>query len=123
MCDFSGFQQPEMIKKRPVIILNARMIGANPNLVTVVPLSTKTPSPACKWHYRLDAKYLPNHKFFKTDNWVKADMIYNISIDRLELIQLKRVEGKRQYYTHRISQETFDEIMKCVLYGLGLSEL
>ncbi len=45
-------------------------------------------------------------------------MIYNISTNRLELIQLKRKDGKRQYWINRISKEVFNEITKCILNAL-----
>ncbi len=43
MCDFTGFRVPEMIKKRPVIILTANIKSGNRKLATVVPLSSKQP--------------------------------------------------------------------------------
>jgi len=44
MCNFApGFQQPEMVKRRPVIVISPK-ISRRPNLCTVVALSTTAPS-------------------------------------------------------------------------------
>lgn len=72
-CDFRGLEVPEMVKKRPVLIITGAIKGRDSKLVTLLPISTTTPNPICKWHYKLDAQYMPRTKFFRhTDCWVKA---------------------------------------------------
>lgn len=56
MCDFSGFQVPEMIKVRPVVVL--RKHSQNRQLVTIVPLSTTAPDHMTGHHVVLPS-YLP----------------------------------------------------------------
>ena len=43
-CNFDGFKEPEMVKKRPVVVLTGAIQGRS-NLVTVIPLSTAEPKP------------------------------------------------------------------------------
>ncbi len=122
MCDFAGLEIPEMTKKRPVIILTSRAVGRDYRLVTVIPLSTTPPRKVEKWHMELDKKYLPQrHYLFKHQNWVKGDMIYNLSTERLELIRIGKDEnGKRVYFKKRIPKETFEKVVACVLSGLDI---
>lgn len=48
-CDFFGFEVPEMVKTRPVIVISPRARhGAN--ICTIVPLSTTEPKVIQKWH-------------------------------------------------------------------------
>lgn len=122
MCDFSGFKIPEMIKKRPVIIITPPMKGKDHRLVSVVPLSTKTPQPISSWHYGLHEKHLPRSGWFQNNrNWVKADMIYTISTCRLEPIKLGRdKDGVYKYFNKKLPKEVLDDIEKCILTGLGM---
>ena len=119
-CDFRGFEAPEMVKTRPILIITGSMIGKDSRLVTIVPISITTPKPICKWHYKLEAKYMPRAKFFRhTDCWVKADMIYTVSIKRLWLIKLGLNEfGKMKYFRKKLSSDIFIEVKKAILAGL-----
>lgn len=126
MCDFSaGFRPPEMVKKRPVIILTPQFKG-RADLVTVTPLSTKIPEPIQDYHYELPTKCLPQTGYFqKSNSWVKGDMIYTVSISRLDLIQLGKrgADGKRLYYSNKLGRERMKEIYACLLHGLNLGNL
>jgi len=51
ICDFHGFVVPEMVKKRPVVIIAKHK--HNSQLVTVVPLSTTQPKPVAPYHHKL----------------------------------------------------------------------
>ena len=70
MCDFSGFISPEMVKKRPVIVI--KKSKDNPKLVTIVPFSTTEPHEVSELHVAvegpLDGK----------PAWVKCDMITSV---------------------------------------------
>lgn len=51
MCDFNtGFVAPEMIKKRPVVVVSPRPRRSN-QLCTIVPLSTTRPDPVEPYHH------------------------------------------------------------------------
>lgn len=122
MCDFSrGFNPPEMVKKRPVIVFKR---SSRERLVIVVPISTVTPNPIKKYHFQMPNVELPNSAYFKNkQSWLKGDMIYTVGWHRLELVRLGHVNGQRKYHTACVSLATLGEIQKCVLNGIGLGHL
>lgn len=123
MCDFQGFKAPEMVKNRPVLVLATRPNGHR--LVSVTCLSTAVPTKVENYHLKLDTKHLPPDKFFrKKDTWVKGDMIYTVSFDRLDLIKLgKTAQGKRKYFVDRLEKNMMKKVYSCVLHGLDLGAL
>lgn len=126
-CDFSnGFKEPEMVKRRPVIVLTPSMKGRQ-NLVTVVCLSTKKPEEECSFHYKLPKASMPQlGRFQKSATWVKADMIYTVGFHRLDLIRLGKRDpktGQRFYFDRRLSREQMKKIYGCVLHGFSLGYL
>lgn len=123
ICDYStGFILPEMIKKRPVVVVTPRPRRQR-QLCTVVPLSTTKPEPVEKHHCKLDALSLPD-KFSIPEVWVKCDMIATVSLERLDRIKIKKnADGKRLYANHYVINEDLQSIIKCILQGLGLEGL
>jgi mRNA interferase MazF len=123
LCDFStGFIQPEMVKKRPAVIITPQM-GSRPNLCTVVPISTDPPRRQENYHHELTALQLPA-PFDKGPNWVKADLVFSASFQRLSLFQTARGhDGKRNYMRIFVQPQDFRCIQRAVLCGLGLSSL
>lgn len=123
MCDFSqGFKEPEMTKKRPVLVVSS--IRKRGGLVTVACISTSTPSPVEPYHYLLPKASMPRMKEFQEkESWVKADMIYTVGFQRLDQIRLptRGADGKRMYYQDRLGREQMQAIRKCLLAGLGIS--
>lgn len=120
ICDFTtGFRAPEMVKKRPVVILSPRPRRTT-QLCTVIPISTSVPNPVLACHHCLSMESLP--EVFRTkDNWAKCDMLYTVSLDRLDRIKGgKDGNGKRIYLTWRITDKDLAEIRAAVLYSLGL---
>jgi uncharacterized protein YifN (PemK superfamily) len=127
MCDFSkGFEEPEMVKKRPVLVLTPSIIGRG-KLVTIICLSTTKPAPIQNYHYMLPKSSLPNlGNFQSNDTWVKADMIYTVGFNRLDAIKLGGRDpntNKRVYFTRRLGRENMKEIYSCLLCGLNLGGL
>lgn len=121
LCDFEGFKEPEMIKKRPVIVLSIRH-----KLCVIVPLSTTEPNPIEKHHHQIPSVSLPDRGKYHTSKstWVKGDMIYTVSYERLTPIILGRDRnGKRQYFNQRLGRDQMKTVYSCVLYGLNLPEL
>ena len=121
LCDFDmgGFRPPEMVKRRPAIIL----VGKLPNrskLATIVPLSGTPAPPNCDYqceivlHQRLPAPFDGQLEW-----WVKADMVATVSFARLDLIRTDRDQsGKRKYVTPKVSEEQFDLIRATILRAL-----
>ncbi len=123
MCDFSGFKAPEMVKVRPVLVLAGAIPGRS-GLATVVALSTRVPDAIQAYHYCLPKASLPRLKRFQnSETWVKGDMLYTVSHERLDSIRLgkDRATGKRIYYSDRLGRDQMKKVYGCVLSGLHLS--
>lgn len=123
LCDYSkgGFQPPEMVKRRPAVVLMGALPG-RANLHTVVPLSGTASAANCLYQCKIVlAEPLPE-PFDETVWWVKADMIATVGLDRLDLFQTKRDQyGKRKYLTNlRMGDEQFEKVKDAVLHALGL---
>lgn len=82
-CDFTGFVPPEMVKPRQVVVLWKHK--SNAKLVYIVPLSTTEPMDAAL-AVRLPKLPIPRPgQDPATPVWVKCDMVYTLSTDRLSL--------------------------------------
>lgn len=123
MCDFHGMKEPEMVKNRPVIVIKSSRYG--PKLATVVCLSTAEPKPTLPHHMKIDNHHLPQVEFFQgKETWLKGDMIYTVSCERLDMIKLGRGEnGKRRYFDQKLSREYMKHVYSCVLHGINLGTL
>ncbi|HEY7644420.1 MAG TPA: type II toxin-antitoxin system PemK/MazF family toxin [Hyphomicrobiales bacterium] len=123
MCDFTGFREPEMVKKRPVVVLSPK-IAARPGLCTVVALRDTAPVPKLAYHCQIDIHPALPDGFNSEGVWVKGDMIYAVGFHRLDFIRIGKSEsGKRMYHFQPLSPENIKKIRECVLKGLGLSAL
>ena len=119
-CNFTGFIAPEIVKRRPVVILATHK--RNSKLVTVVPLSTTAPDPIEAHHYRFRQNPLPDAR--DREVWAKCDMVAVVSIQRLDLLHTGRdANGKRQHLHLNIGSDHFDSIRHCVASALGLLSL
>lgn len=115
MCDFRGFEAPEMVKVRPVIVL-ARNRQAR-QLVTVVPLSTTRPVPLEPHHHELGANPLPGRKAITC--WAKCDMVATVSLARLDRFKVAR----GQYVTPALSAADFAAVRRATAAALELLHL
>ena len=124
LCDFDqGFREPEMVKRRTVIVLTPR-IGARPKLCTVVALSNTAPVPVMPYHAQLDIDPPLPSGLASKGLWIKGDMIYAVGFHRLDLIRTGKDFGaKREYYMHQLSAEQLKLVRSCVLKGLNLAAL
>jgi mRNA interferase MazF len=125
MCDFDklGLKEPEMVKFRPALVISPRLKRRD-DLLAVAPLSTTEPEHAMPYHYALTLDPPLPEPWDSPTMWVKADMLYTVRFDRLELVRTGRDHtGKRKYLTRLISAEQLKEIRKCVLNGLGMPSL
>jgi uncharacterized protein YifN (PemK superfamily) len=121
LCDYSkgGFRAPEMVKKRPVIVISPRLRHRT-GLTTVVPLSTSAPTHPSGHHCRVAMPH-PLPGFPATECWVKADMLATVSFDRLDMFRTDRDPfGKRKYLTPRISEDDFQMVLACIRAALGI---
>lgn len=122
ICDFgTGFRPPEMVKKRPVVVISPRSRRGSP-LCTVVPLSTAVPDPVQEFHHCLDPESLPGDLATK-ETWAKCDMVATVSLKRLDRVRIGQdAAGKRIYVAMQVTEEDFAAIRRCVTIALGLSD-
>ena len=123
-CNFDqGFREPEMLKRRPVIVLSPK-IGMRAKLCTVVALSTSPPQAKMPYHEKLEIDPPLPPPYHKGENWVKGDMIYAVGFHRLDLIRLgKDKSGKRIYRFNILTSDQMKVVRTCVLRALGMNTL
>lgn len=120
ICDFSGFSEPEMVKRRPVIVVS-KPIATRPGLCTVVALSTTEPPKVLPMHYQLEMDPPLPWPYDAPCQWVKGDMIYALSFRRFSYPKVKKdSSGKRIYDIRTISPEQLLCVQKCVMAGIGI---
>lgn len=112
MCDFDGYVEPEIVKKRPIVIVSANHLNRGP-LFCVVPLSTTEPDRIEPYHYQLKKDPIPNSN---AKVWAKCDMVATVRIDRLDRFKV----GPRAYRTSGIPPEELEAIRRCLRYALGI---
>ena len=117
MCNFAGFQAPEMVKTRPVIILSRHRTG--PGLSAVVPISTTEPRFLEPWHVEVPLDELPA-SLRKSRCWVKCDMVYTLSDSRLDRVRIRHRDGRRVYVAETVSNQLLIRVKDGVRAGLGL---
>ena len=115
ICDFHGFVTPEMVKKRPVVIIAKHK--HNSQLVTVVPLSTTQPKPVAPYHHKLKENPLPD-KPKDLATWAKCDMVVTVSLARLDRYKVAR----REYVVPVVSAEELAAIRHCVGIALHIDK-
>jgi mRNA interferase MazF len=123
MCDFNGgFRAPEMVKRRPVVVLSPKM-SARPGLCTVVARSTTPLYPVQAFHCQIDIEPPLPAPLLSKGIWVKGDMLYAVGFHRLDFIRTGIAQGVRTYRYDPLSSEIIKKIRGCVLSGLGMSIL
>jgi uncharacterized protein YifN (PemK superfamily) len=116
ICDYStGFQPPEMVKVRPVVVISPRR--RNSQLVTVVPISSTPPSPIEPWHYQLPVGAYPPAR---GPVWVKADMIAAVALARLDRVKVKGPGGQRTYQVFSLSVADMQAVLAAVKAALAI---
>jgi uncharacterized protein YifN (PemK superfamily) len=123
ICDFAGLEAPEMTKRRPAVVISPRF-RCRDKLCTIIPFSTTPPRPVEQFHYKLLMDPVLPDPYGSEFQWVKADMLYTMSLDRLSFPFCgKGDDGKRIYDVRILHAKDLLEIQKCLLHGLGLSAL
>jgi uncharacterized protein YifN (PemK superfamily) len=116
ICDFTtGFQPPEMVKARPVVVISPRRRTGK--LATVVPLSSTAPDPVEPWHYCLPAGIYPPAR---APMWAKCDMVATVALGRLDRIKTRDRAGNRTYQVFQIPASDLAAILAGVKAALGL---
>ncbi|WP_458758931.1 type II toxin-antitoxin system PemK/MazF family toxin [Afipia sp. TerB] len=122
LCDYSrgGFQPPEMVKRRPAVVISPRLPYRD-GLCTVIPLSAEEPEHEVDYVTRIEfAEPLP-HPFPYKAFWAKCDMIATVAFERLDLFHTARDQyGKRRYLHPKMSLEDLANVRRCVVKAIGL---
>jgi mRNA interferase MazF len=116
ICDFStGFQAPEMVKARPVVVISPR--HRNRQLVTVVPLSSRRPDPVEPWHCLLPHEAYPPAR---GPIWAKCDMVATVALSRLDRVKTVAA-GRRVYQVFQLPPDQLAAIRAGVQAALGFA--
>lgn len=114
-----GFRAPEMIKRRPAIVLSPPIPG-RPFLCTIVPLSTSVPNPVLPHHLQITLNPALPAPYNDPIMWVKADMVLTVAFHRLRLLFSGWNGGQRVYDVRVLDAATMADVRDCVRAGLGL---
>lgn len=119
-CDYSrGFVEPEMVKRRPAVVI-AHPMASRPGLTTVVPMSGTKPNPVKAYNHNLILPQQLPYPFENDNWWVACDMIAAVSLDRLFLPHTGTSSGKRKYLTIRVSAEDMGAIELAIMASLDI---
>ena len=125
LCDYSrgGFQPPEMVKKRPAIVISPRLPYRD-KLCTVVPLSSDEPDRELNYVVRLEFEPSLPHPFPYKVFWAKCDMMATVSFERLDLFHTARDnDGKRKYLHPKVPIADLNKVRRGLLHAIGLGNL
>jgi uncharacterized protein YifN (PemK superfamily) len=117
LCDFRGMIEPEMVKRREVVVIARHK--RNSQLVTVVPLSSTEPERIEMYHHKLSNKSRPDGDPTKTI-WAKCDMVYTLCLERLDMHYTSTRRGGRQSVRMKLSHDDLAAIRSCVALALEL---
>ncbi|TIS78161.1 MAG: type II toxin-antitoxin system PemK/MazF family toxin [Mesorhizobium sp.] len=121
LCDYAmgGFREPEMVKRRPAIVVSPRLPYRD-DLCSVVPMSLTAPTRDVPYVVKLDFSEPLPAPFDSVVGWVKCDMVAAVSFERLDLFRTGRDnDGKRKYLTIKVSDQDFERVKNGILCGLG----
>lgn len=126
LCDYGrgGFQPPEMVKRRPAIVISPRLPHRD-GLCTVVPISQDQGERTVDYVIRLELETpLPLPYAYRVV-WAKCDMLATVGFERLDLFrtQRDRESGRRRYLHPRLSDLDLKRVRNGVLYALGMGHL
>lgn len=117
MCDFRGHIEPEIVKRRPVIVVTPRLPYRS-HLCMVVPTSTTPPDHPQPYHVRLSRNYHPNETG-DLPVWAKCDLVQSVSMRRLDRFKV----GPRRYLSPKISAADLTAVRRGLLHALGFPAL
>lgn len=114
-----GFRPPEMVKRRPAIVLSPPIRGRE-LMCSIVPLSTKAPRPILSHHMSITLDPPLPAPYSNPRMWVKGDIVLTVAFRRLRLLFSGWSDGQRVYDVRILDEETFASVQDCVRSGLGL---
>ena len=105
-----------MIKVRKVVVVSQASRHRR-RLCTVVPISSTSPQQEHDWHHLLRENPLisDGHKQL----WVKCDMIYTVSFERLDKVHRKTRKG-REYFVPQLCGTDIEAVIRGIKAYLPL---
>lgn len=116
MCDFTKFAAPEMTKVRPGVVVS-RCLKGTAMLCVVIPFSTTIPDPVMPYHTQVTTDP-PLPRYIDPHPWAKCDMIYTLSISRLDLPSYVDSKGNRVYIKQYLNASDMMKIEQCIKFHL-----
>ena len=123
LCDYAmgGFRPPEMVKKRPAIIVSPRLPHRD-GLCTVVPLSGSPPDKEVPYVIRLAMAHPLPYPFPYGTFWAKCDMLSTVGFERLDMFHTERDQtGRRKYLRPQLAPDQLIDVRRGILRALGLA--
>lgn len=114
-----GFRAPEMVKRRPAIVLSPPIPG-RPQLCTITPLSTSRPTIVLRHHMEIAFDPVLPSPYDSPRMWVKGDIVLTVAFHRLRLLFAEWSDGQRLYDVRILDAATMDRVRDCVRAGIGL---
>ena len=124
LCNYAtGFREPEMVKRRPAVVISPRLPHRE-GLYCVVPLSQTPPDHEVQYQVKIVLEQSLPPPWEGRERWAKADMLATVSMERLDLFRTERDQyGKRKYLSIKVNSEQLRLIRIAALHGLGLGAL
>lgn len=111
ICDFKGNIVPEIVKKRPVVVLRDPLPYRS-DLAIVVPLSSTPPKYDVPYCVLLSQNYLSQDD---KPMYAKCDLACSVSLKRLDRIKV----GVRKYVCPRMNEDDFANVVRGVGWAFG----
>jgi mRNA interferase MazF len=125
LCDYNrgGFQPPEMVKRRPAVVISPRLPFRD-GLCTVVPISSDDGMVAAEYVVRLEFKPPLPAPFSYDVAWAKCDMLATVGFARLDFFHTERDQhGRRKYLNPKLPTADLERVRRGVLFALGMGKL
>jgi len=114
-----GFRPPEMVKRRPALVLSPPILGRE-FMCSIVPLSTTEPNHVHTHHMQLSFDPPLPHPYDSPIMWLKGDIVLTVAFHRLRLLFSGWNQGQRVYDVRVVEPDTLERVRVCVRAGLGL---
>ena len=122
LCDYQGFHPPEMVKRRPAIVVSPRLAHRDA-LCTVVPLGRSPPRVAVDYQCQVQFEPALPEPFAYSEFWAKADMLATVSLQRLDLFRTPRDQYGKRKYQPKLTAKDFSNVQQCITKALGFDTL
>ncbi|HHF5434544.1 type II toxin-antitoxin system PemK/MazF family toxin [Haemophilus influenzae] len=116
-CHVDGHIPPEMVKKRLVVVLNAKLNG----LILVAPISSTINLDGIKngYHIEIDSELIKATSFYdKRTRWVKSELIQSVS-----RLRLYHIYDKGTKITQYLPRDVVKKVQKAIVKAINASSL